>query len=215
MQQRSTTRRARSAPWSALVGALAAVALLAVGGSAGALTMDPNPVGFSGESVNGSVELLEVTSGTPSGGTLLAGSSDDVTLVFEASLASGSASVDEITASVLDTLTFGCCSASGLGHFASDPGEDVTGGSLTSGGNTAIFSFASLDADETTDRFFVSYASGLLETDETQQQRFSVRNASSGGSTDTAATLVPEPGTLALFGLGLGGLGWASGRARA
>jgi hypothetical protein len=186
-----------------LLCAAAALVLLAPIGAA-ALTISPNPQTFSNGTDAGSITLVGTATGVPSGGTVLAGSVgvSDVTLIFQATVTSGALESLGVGATGIGGPPF--LSSTGAGRIAG-PDVDVTGVTGTAG--TRIFDFdgdGELDAGQTSDYFFVSWAS--LPDDETRQVNFMVNGSTGSDFTVSAVITAPEPEVLGLLGLGLGGL---------
>lgn len=201
-----------------LLGALAAGALLAWAGVASAVVIVPDPVSFDQNGVSGEIALVASGSGVPSGGNVLVGSVDgsDVSLVFEATLDGDSGTVDAIGVGAFNPDTFSGPTPTGGGDVPNG-GEDVTDAGQS--GSTLIFEFLTDDATpvptlepgETSDGFFVSYES--LAQDGSLVVNFMI-SPGDGSDFTVSSTIVPEPATLGMVGLGLAGLGWASRRRR-
>jgi hypothetical protein len=97
---------------------------------------------------------------------------------------------------------------------------DVDIASITGTAGTRIFNFADgpdggtlgdLGPGETSDRFFVAYAAGDITFDLKTNLNFMI-SPESGSDFTTSVTLVPEPSTVLMFGLGLAGIAFAGRR---
>lgn len=186
----------------------AAVGVLLAASPAAALSIATNPVAFDNGTDAGTITLLGTATGVPTGGGTLAGTvgGTDISLIFEASVTVGS--VDSIGVGVFQPPFTGVIST-GAGNVPNVVGVDISG--VSGGAGTRIFEFSSnLDVGETSDAFFVSYAS--LKTDGTQFVNFMISPASGASDFTVSVALVPEPSTLLLFGLGAAGLAGASRR---
>jgi hypothetical protein len=141
-------------------------------------------------------------------------------LVFTITLNGGSAAVDTIDASAVGLATI-----TGLGHFT-DPDETPTGGSVPIA-SIARFAYVDngvtipseyLDAGETTDRLFAAFTLGTLPGPGAGPippgtANFMIGKAGGSNFSQMAPIVaIPEPGTLALLGAGLLGLGLTSRR---
>ena len=141
-------------------------------------------------------------------------------LVFTVTLNGGSAAVDTIDASAAGVAT-----VTGLGHYT-DPGETPTGGSVPIA-SIARFAYVggtppvpqNLQAGETTDRLFAVFTLGSLPgpgiPPPIPPGTASFMIGKAGGSNFSvqgSIVAIQEPGTLALLGAGLLGLGLTSRR---
>jgi hypothetical protein len=189
--------------------ALAAAIWLVAGAAApaSALTIDPNPVSFfqitdedTDAFVSGTITWIETATGIPSGGTQLAGTTgvSDLSLVFEVTLDAGSDSIDSVGVGVFLVNSTGAGTIAGTG--------DVAVGSVSGTAGTRIFNFTgNLDAEETSDRFFISYAS----LSEGQSVTFMISPADGSADFTVTSTLVAVPEASALMLLGIAGLATA------
>ncbi len=180
--------------------ALAAAIWLVAGAAApaSALTIDPNPVVFDNGSVSGTITWIETATGNP--GTQLAGTTgvSDLSLVFEVTLDAGSESIDSVGVGIFLVNSTGAGTIAGTG--------DVAVGSVSGTAGTRIFNFTgNLDAEETSDRFFISYAS----LSEGQNVSFMISPADGSSDFTVTSTLVAVPEASALMLLGIAGLATA------
>ena len=187
---------------------------------ADALTMSPNPLLFNDGTTFVTITLVGTVNGTPGGGAVLFGSVSptDVTLIFTLSVSGGAtAAVEylEIGARYLPIVPL--IPTTGAGWIA---GPNVNIAAVTGTANTPKFDFGAVGTPfvgegvatgQTSDQFFVSYAAGALLPNSTQAIRFKV-DPGVGVVFAADAIIVPEPGSLLLFGMGLGFL--ATRRAR-
>lgn len=183
---------------------LAASLLLAVPSTVSALTMSPNPLLFSGTGAAGSITFIGQETGTPAGGTVLAGTvgGSDISLIFQVSITSGG--IDSIGASLF------LLNSTGAGWIgtSSDGLVDIT--TVTGTAGTRIFNFAAssesvnpnVNVGETSNRFFVSYAS----ITPSKAATFMISPSDASPDFTASATIVPEPASLMLLGAGLAGL---------
>lgn len=175
--------------------------------SASALTISPNPVFLNDQGLVGSIELVDVVTGLPTGGVVGDGAvgATDTTLVFQAN----------VVASPLDAWTFILVilrSASGFiaptATGGVDPDNNLDQGvidNIPGGVNpTALFS-GSVPEGVTSDRFFVSYA-GPLATDGSLgfflRAGVPLQPGPGFSVADGTALVVPEPATALLLTLG-------------
>jgi hypothetical protein len=184
--------------WSRLVLALSCAVLL-WGGSAGALTLSPNPVAFTNGTDTGTITLVGTATGVPAGGTVLAGAVgvSDITLIFQVTVTGGALESVGIGATGIGGPPF--LSSTGAGPIAG-PDTDVT--TVTGTAGTRIFDFdtdGDLDAGQTSDQFFVSWST--LSDAGDRQINFMI-NGSVGADFPVSSVVVPEPGFAALLGLG-------------
>lgn len=182
--------------------ALAAAIWLVAGAAApaSALSISPNPVVFDNGSVSGTITWIETATGIPSGGTQLAGTTgvSDLSLVFEVTLDAGSDSIDSVGVGIFLVNSTGAGTIAGTG--------DVAIGSVSGTAGTRIFNFTGdLDAGETSDRFFISYAS----LSEGQSVTFMISPADGSADFTVTSTLVAVPEASALMLLGIAGLATA------
>jgi hypothetical protein len=178
--------------------ALGCAALLWAGG-AGALTLSPNPTPFSNGTDIGSITLVSTTTGTPLGGTVLAGAVgvSDITLIFQVTMTGGALESLGVGGTGIGGPPF--LSSTGAGWIS---GADVDITSVTGTAGTRIFDFdgdGELDAGQTSDLFFVSWSS--LSDAGDRQINFMI-NGSVGADFTVSSVVVPEPGFAALLGLG-------------
>ena len=180
--------------------------------------MTPNPRLFNDGTTFVTVTLVSVTTGNP--GTVLFGavSPTDVTLIFTLSVSGGAtAAVEtlEVGARVLPVVPL--IPTTGAGWIA---GPNVNIAAVTGTANTPKFDFGvvgtpvageGVGTGQTSDQFFVSYAAGVLLPNGTQAIRFKV-DPGVGAVFAADSTIIPEPGSVLLLGMGLGFL--ATRRAR-
>lgn len=177
---------------------LAPLALALGAQSASALSILPNPVPLNNAGIVGSIELVDVVTGLPTGGVVGDGTvgASDTTLVFEA---------DVVASSPFDAWGFIVVSLqpAGGGPFIAPtatggipPDFNLDEGTIS--GSSALFT-GLIDEGTTSDLFFVSYASPLA-TDGSLELFF--RAGEGITFADGFALIVPEPGTALLLGLG-------------
>ena len=194
---------------------------------AGALTMTPNPITYTDGETSVTITLVGTAIGIPGGGTVLMGSTGltDLSLVFSLSV-SDVDPFDLVTAGIekvevgVRVPPFTLIASTGAGWI---PGAGVDIAQVTGTVNARSFDFGLLTppnndavlAGQTSDLFFVSYAAGVLQSNGTQVVRLKldpVVGGIFGGPPDP--TLIPEPGSLLLLGMGLGFLGTRAARRR-
>lgn len=182
----------------------AALLLLGAAGSAKALGISPNPIPLSGD-VTGQIELVSVVTGLPGGATQLTGTTGagDVSLVFRLSFSAGAVEVLGLSGV---TLPFTAITPTGTGWV---PGAGVDIAQVTGTATSPQFDFGvagtpsageGVGAGQSSDLFFVSFAA--LLGDASQQVNFMV-DPGAGAEFTVQASVIPEPGTLALVGSGL------------
>jgi hypothetical protein len=179
--------------------------LLGLSSPAASLTLDPNPVLFDDKGVSGSITLVETATGIPFGGEVLTGtvSGTDVSLVYEVSLNAGSGALDQIGAGVFMVFSKGAGRIAGTGDvgIASESGDS----------SIPVFNFdGNLGANQTSDRFFVSYAS----LSEGSFATFMISPADGSGEFTVTGQLVAVPEASVLLLLGVAGLGAAQAARR-
>lgn len=162
------------------------VLALAWAGSASALSIDPDPVNHQrdgGATLNADVALV---------------ASDTDTLTFQLSVTTGS--ITRIDVSMLfDSLTlpsaFSYVSAVGTNTGTGDVGFVSAVSAVTEG---EFFVNGTVDAGETSDEFWVQFDAPIQLTWE------GAITFDNGLALDESYVITPEPGTLALTGLGMG-----------
>jgi hypothetical protein len=185
---------------------------------ASAVGILPNPVVFTDGTTTFTVTLVGSTLGLPGGWTQLTGTTNpgDITLIFTLSVSAGAVEVLRVGARIISTLTL--IPTTGTGTIAGS-GVDVNAGA---GGTTTTprFDFGvvgtpvageGVGAGQTSDYFFLSFAS--LAANSTEAIRFTA-DPGVGGLFGGDAIIIPEPGSLLLFGMGLGFLGTHVARRR-
>jgi hypothetical protein len=185
-----------------------AACLIAAGSAtpAGALGITPDPVVFSVDLggglqfLEGNIDFVNVVTGTPAGGTVLAGSvgATDVTFIFTTSI-----DVDSDQGMTSTTIFRTPASASspvftGAGTIAGG-GVDVGSAFVGSSSATLLHDNPVLQPGETTDAWFVSFSS--ISVGDQLGFEFVVLPLGT-------ATVVPEPHAAVLVLLGLGALAW-------
>jgi len=186
-----------------LLTTLAVAALIAVGwaGSASALPFAMADINYNVGGTTGTIKLVGggESVGTPSGGSNLSGATagtDDV-VIFQVINTAGV--LDEVGIGVFPPPT----SSSGSG-WISGANFDVAAG-VTNTGTTRTFTFdggAGLSGAATSDLFYVSFAS----LTDGSSVNFMLLSGATPLTVTGIVTVVPEPGTAMLFGLGLAGL---------
>ena len=174
--------------------------------AASALPFAMADVNFSVGTATGTISLVGGSQGAGPTGTTLSGApagTDDI-LIFEITMTSGS--IVELGIGIfLNPST-------GSGTIA-DPDVDVVNGTVTATGpflRTFSFAGGSLSGTSTSDPFWVTWATVA----DGASVNFMINDGTTQGTPPGGViTLVPEPGTLLLAGLGVAGLGLA-GRSR-
>jgi hypothetical protein len=175
--------------------------------SALSFTLSPDPISFTVGSASGSIALVGGSQGQglPSGAIQLSGTtgaSDDV-LIFAVTVTAGT--LDEVGVGVFPPATL----SSGSGWIAGSGVDVLIGPTNTSATRSFNFAGGGLSVGQTSDAFFVSYAS----LGSGSSVNFSVKSGASALTVSATSGLasVPEPGLAALL---LGGLAVLAGGAR-
>ena len=190
-----------------LLASLAVAALIAMGwaGSASALPFAMADVNYSVGGATGTISLVGggQSTGTPAGGINLSGATagtDDV-LIFQVINTAGV--LDEVGIGVFDPFPLLGVNSSGSGWIAG-ANFDVAAG-ITNTSSTRTFTFdggSGLNGAATSDLFYVSFAS----LPDGRSVNFMLLSGEDVLTETSVVTVVPEPGTAMLFGLGLAGL---------
>jgi hypothetical protein len=202
------------APLAGLALLAGAFLLLGLSAPAAGLTIDPNPVLFDNGSVSGSITLVETTTGVPSGGNVLAGSvsGTDLSLVFEVTMDVGSDALGTIGVGVSEPGPFFPIpvDSTGAGDVAGTGDVGISG--VSGPADTRIFAFdGGLGSGQTSDRFFVSYAS----LSEGWSVNFMIGPAEGSQFTVTSTLVaVPEASAALLLLAGVGAAALAARRGR-
>jgi hypothetical protein len=196
----------------------------------------------NGSGVSGTITYLGYTTGTPAGTVATVGTIgvSDVVLMFSVTPSAGA--IDQIGVGAVfcdpGPYTGGTPSAQCsnnappylIGRLSTGAGwgpdgtpdtlyVDISGFSGTAG--TRIFSFPDgpdgdalpgVEVGQSSDVFFVSYAASDITFDFRTNINFMISPASGAADFTQSITLVPEPGTALLMGLGLGGIAFAGRR---
>lgn len=204
---------------SSLAAVVAALFTLGFAGNAWALGifMDPNPVdtdfgtsGSGGTGENGTVTLIDVVLGTPTGASCsTCPGGTDLSLIFELSMDLGADAISELGVSILDGA-FSGLSITGFGSIETG-GVDITGTNYVPSafGDLVEFTFgagAGVAAGQTSDQFFVSVASLALDGSEELNFMVDPQDGDGNYTISPKPVLTPEPGTAALLALGLASL---------
>jgi len=171
-------------------------------GPARALTITPNPFVVDHGSVEGTVELVDVVTGLPTGGSVGLGviSPTATTLVFSVEIGAASAIAQGLWLRVVDAGVGVLPDATGW-----IPGPDADISIFGGGGADAWSGFvpASTLPGTAIDFVFLSYDAALAAEGSLIVEAGLLSSPSAGGS----AAIVPEPATAPLFLLGLCALG--------
>jgi len=179
---------------------------------AGALSVTPDPAVFNipvggGDAIKGSIDFVGMVTGVPTGGIVLAGSTaaTDVTFVFTITL-DADALPDSLFSTNVGQEPFGAGSPvfSAIGTIPGT-GPDIVDAFVDADGATWLYDPLPLPG-ETADPFFLSFSS-IAVGDQFRMEEVVL--------TLGTFTVVPEPGMMGLFALGVGALGWRLARLRA
>jgi hypothetical protein len=177
---------------------LALSALVSAAAPARALGLAPGSLSFSGPPLTGLLEVVEVLQGAPPGAVVILGTvnPDSDTFVFRLTLGADSEPF------LLRTVVCGVCSGAGIAvGTIPGPDADVSAGHHPPG----TLNFGGPLPGDTSDLFFFSTEAGIAEPG-LEIIILGNHDVLSFGTILGSFTVVPEPASAALLGLGLAGL---------